>query len=98
MICMTNNVKNLPKDVKVSAPNGMYVGDDEMNANNQDAAAEPKLIKEYAELTGSSDSTARSVLMYVCSHEDACQPRPERTAAEVLPGPHPNPQADTDEN
>lgn len=56
---------------------------------------EPKLIKEYANLTGSSEATARSVLIYIFSHENACKRLSDEKAGSLVAGPNPRPQPDT---
>ena len=61
---------------------------------NEKPTDEPRLIKEYAALTGSSEGAARSVLIYVCSHEDASEAPQDEVLANIVSAPNPKPQPD----
>jgi hypothetical protein len=61
---------------------------------NEEPTDELRLIKEYAALTGSTESAARSVLMYVCSHEDACDADQGEVLVDAVAGPNLKPQPD----
>ena len=91
---MPSNEKHLARDVRAPSRSGAYVLCTKMNNGVTDKApTERELIEEYASLTGSSEATARSVFMYICSHEDASVAYPDQVVADIVAGP--SPQAGT---